>query len=86
MTLPHKLCCFSFPVLLLGHVQFEGDFPQVAFLNPSEFSTIGLHNFQITLITITNSEFFFKILWSFITVFNENFLFTHCLHLYISII
>ena len=60
MTLPHRLRCFSFPVLLLGHVQFEGDFPQVACSNPSELSTIGLHNFQITLITITNSEFFFN--------------------------
>ena len=62
MTLPQELCYFSFSVLLLpvGHVQFEGDFPHVACSNPSELSTIGLHNFQITLITTTNSEFFSK--------------------------
>ena len=49
MTLPQDLCYFSFPVLLLpvGHVQFEGDFPHVACSNPSELSTIGLHNFQL---------------------------------------
>ena len=62
MTLPQELCYFSFPVLLLpgSNVQFEGDFPHVACSNPSELSTIGLHNFQITLITTTNSEFFSK--------------------------
>ena len=59
MTLPHRLRCISFPVIHLGHVQFEGDFPQVPCSNPCELSAIGLHNFQITFITTTNSEFFF---------------------------
>ena len=72
MTLPQDLCYFSFPVLLLpvGHVQFEGDFPHVACSNPSELSTIGLHNFQLQQ-PIQN--FFQKILWSFITVFSKTF-------------
>ena len=52
MTLPPKLCCFLFPVLLLGHVQLQGNISQFPLSNPREYSTIGLHNFQITLILI----------------------------------